>query len=757
MTKKRIISLIVVSILVIVGLVSPPITARMIIDNRVALNRGTGSLPPSTSSAPFAGFEIGDGIYRKLHFKFVWLLGHAGIYWHWVPDEKGDPTIKANHKTIEAFRLAWWKMMYRMRLGEVSSSDFEKFTERNDFWGVGAHKLHYKDRRKLVKNATSQRGTRYALTRGYKSPGKSFRCDGLVEWCYESVGVDIVPNDWFMPWRNRTWLTPALQWFNSSARIGKFQELRFGTKEDPDEVICIDGEPISLEDGKYKVYGEVEVKIYASDLDDDNDGSGITRLELWVGEPDDTPEEMPGLRLLRDDTDYPADNDYTCTWDTTQEKDGEPLFPNGDYPLKAIAFDQAGNKKEATLQVEVANAEKYLCVRAEPVFLANSGGTCKITVELWDYGECPEAGCLPEGCVRKKEGTQSWYYDDVEGKYMLEKCCEEFEMKPAPCDDEEFSAVVELSPLHVLGESAGLYKDDDWDGTIEITYQGGKVCGSIGGIGYRDINGNLLPSDNRRTVLISARCNVAKGAGILMINPIILKPTEHNSEKRLSSRRFAETYGPAWFGAANWARVLEEWDVATYGAWGYFSDKVIGPSGQLMYCKTVSYMDHHVNPHYGYRVSALKIKLSYHAVHPDTGEILTDVVSATPIAEFDGIYGGGGANVYYTPDAPGVSGDDELHPIIKCVTTGVSVTVTNEWDAEHGQYEFGDVKSIFDGSEFVEVEFHPDDSIVPDFQPFGNSVYPPYRPYWNKEHRIKFKNGLPYNYPWIMVVPKAEE
>ncbi len=280
---------------------------------------------------------------------------------------------------MEALYGPTWKPR---KLGELTFNNFKKFYEADVFWGIRARKLDYKDRRKLVEIAEAQTKLRprYALRGGYKKPGISFRCDGFVEWCYEQVGVDIVPNDWWRPRRGRTGLTPALQFASLAVRTGKFQKLHFGTKEKPDEPIYINDKPVPLKDGKYIVYGDkVKIKIYASDLDKDKDGSGITRFELWIGEPDDTPDKMPGLRSLKDDTDYSADNNYTHIWDTTEkDNQGKPLFPGGDYILKAKAYDQAGNYKLTSIPVAIG-VEKILEWEGYDVLLKfTKAGTYKI-------------------------------------------------------------------------------------------------------------------------------------------------------------------------------------------------------------------------------------------------------------------------------------------------------------------------------------------------------------------------------------------
>lgn len=354
--------------ILVIGLTSSQISAKPI-DNRVPLDPGPPTEePPPITPALFSGFEKGDCIFRKLDFTFAYLLGHAGLYWHWAPRPgqiTPDPNIWGDHITMEELGVAWTPREPR-KFGQLDYHNFKKFYETAGFWGVGAHKLHYLDRQKLVDIAKAQTELhpRFGFWGDYKRPGISFRCDGFVEWCYEQVGLDIVPNDWWKPMRGRNWLTPARQWYNSAVRIGKFEELRYGTKENPaDVILLIDGEIAPIEEGRYKVSGEVEVKVYASDLDKDNDGSGITRLELWIGEPDDTPSEMPGYRLLEDDTDYPNTSDdrcwhdYTYTWNTTE-------FPNGNYSLKTIAFDQAGNTKSAYCEIKIVNIRITELMRA---------------------------------------------------------------------------------------------------------------------------------------------------------------------------------------------------------------------------------------------------------------------------------------------------------------------------------------------------------------------------------------------------------
>jgi hypothetical protein len=443
--------------------------------------------------------DIGSLLGRRGRGLVIWLrrfvsqlsiAGHSGLYMEWEADEYNDPGIKKSHTTIESHSEG------------PNYDNFGNFVKIRHFWGVRtSDKLNDRKRRDLVDAAESQirEDIGYDFFSGYKSEGVSFRCDGLVEWAYETVDIDIIPRDWWCVAfrRNLLCARKQLDALNEQNKAelptltcGKYDgqgEKIYG----PREIAGEDVEPD--EDGKYEVYGdEVKVQIYANDIDDDNDGSGITRVQLWVGEPDDTPEEMPGFRIVgdEDDENYPVDHDYVYIWDTTQtiQKDGneESLFPNGDYTLKAIGFDQAGNKKEATLPVEVANPKKYLYVHIEPCFVETDGSddtqteSFTIYVEAWNPGS---GGTTPEGGVNKKEGTQSYKIED--GKPVLETCYTD-QVEEATKDD-TFNSIVNISTLFSDIDGISLYKEG-WDGTVELT----NGSGNVSGVRYKTDDGSEL-------------------------------------------------------------------------------------------------------------------------------------------------------------------------------------------------------------------------------------------------------------------------
>ncbi|MDO9464337.1 MAG: GLUG motif-containing protein [bacterium] len=129
----------------------------------------------------------------------------------------------------------------------------------------------------------------------------------------------------------------------------QFDLIKFGELED---VICIDGEPVEPDqDGYYHINKNCSVKTYVCDGEY---GSGIARFELWLGEPDDTPEKQgeednTGTRLYKNNEKHELYNWYNFDWDISDVK-------SGDYKVYAKAFDQAGNTKETYINVKIEAA-----------------------------------------------------------------------------------------------------------------------------------------------------------------------------------------------------------------------------------------------------------------------------------------------------------------------------------------------------------------------------------------------------------------
>lgn len=301
--------------------------------------------------------EKGDALFR--HLRIIKTVGHAAIYLN--SDSKfaqeypwTSPLVDVNkfpikdsdskHSVIEA--SGHWT-----RLGIKT---FEYFLDGKDYWGAyNSGALDYYDRRKLDKIAWDQRGCRYEflewpwIKMPASEPGKgdgSFRCDGLVEYCYEGIGVN--GNIGFFTNEEEQDCFGTTPTFYPRTLMLRMEDMAGGQAiVTPPEVRITDPDP--NEEMKI-ISGTYTLKAFASDGEN---GSGIDKVEFWVGEPDDTPDEVPGLLLGIDDHDTSFDKPeekhiYKCDWNTTEkDANGDPLFPDGEYTIYAKAFDQAGNTK----------------------------------------------------------------------------------------------------------------------------------------------------------------------------------------------------------------------------------------------------------------------------------------------------------------------------------------------------------------------------------------------------------------------------
>ena len=293
-------------------------------------------------------FEKGDGIYIRGLSIITFFLGHTGIYKNW----RGEyPEEYNKHVTIEAIGGPPWTWKYT----GPTITNFEKFLEgRGDYWGAYTLPDIDQEQRQTIIEIAEYQATRkprvqYHFFGGYKRPNKSFRCDGLVEYCYEVAYGEpwkpgrnggIVKNDrWFT-------LSPLRQMLHMVSENPELKEVCFhkeGKIEEGEAII-----PSKYKDGKYYIsVPSVTIKFYATDGEKGlGQGSGLTRGELWIGRPDDTPYEFPGKRIFRDDTDYETECVYTTSFNTTDLKPGE-------YELFAKAFDQAGNYKEVSIPIVI--------------------------------------------------------------------------------------------------------------------------------------------------------------------------------------------------------------------------------------------------------------------------------------------------------------------------------------------------------------------------------------------------------------------
>jgi len=257
---------------------------------------------------------LGSGIIGLVAYEFFKNNGHAALYWKFIR----NPPIKLSKQFIIEMQSdgMHWENTVQDSMDEVDT---------NDFWGVKTNKnLTFKKRNSLIRLAESIREEnppKYGFFQnGYKNPdGKppSFRCDGLVEYLYESIGHDIIPNDVGDPSAlietgNQTVLTPRRQMEAMENReAADAPEIQIKTSQ---------GEIINDE-------GMTFDKTIIVNVNDGEKGSGIDRVEIrknYLLEP-----------FYIDTNNYQRDKTYIFS-----------DMEEGRY--KIIAYDQAGNKSQSS-------------------------------------------------------------------------------------------------------------------------------------------------------------------------------------------------------------------------------------------------------------------------------------------------------------------------------------------------------------------------------------------------------------------------
>ena len=144
-------------------------------------------------------FEKGDALYREKYDVGGISFGHCGLYWYW--DISMDPANRETHWEIESSTEIPDTSHPSYPEG-VWSFTFKYFYERTTFWSVRTMSgLDWDMRNTIVATAEyfRYRRTEYDFLSGYKNPlgdPPTFRCDGLVEYCYEiALGHDWEPGN----------------------------------------------------------------------------------------------------------------------------------------------------------------------------------------------------------------------------------------------------------------------------------------------------------------------------------------------------------------------------------------------------------------------------------------------------------------------------------------------------------------------------------------------------------------------------------
>lgn len=148
--------------------------------------------PDIRSIRTMAGMLPGDCLFRRQSRPWYGNpfrdFGHAGLYIGCINPED-DVSDCSNHIVIHV--VSGNPACQITTLHEFCNPSGEP----EQFWGAYQADLTNVERSKVIATAYSfVNGCTYSFTRGYKNiSGKSFRCDGFVEHCYESATLSISP------------------------------------------------------------------------------------------------------------------------------------------------------------------------------------------------------------------------------------------------------------------------------------------------------------------------------------------------------------------------------------------------------------------------------------------------------------------------------------------------------------------------------------------------------------------------------------
>ncbi|MFQ5905637.1 MAG: Ig-like domain-containing protein, partial [bacterium] len=269
------------------------------------------------SSSPRECFERGDAIYRSGARGF----GHSGLYVDWNP--RREPRERISHRVVDAITEG---------VDSVVTRDFKAFCSGGNLWSVRRwrHRLSA-DRRRVITNTAisiAQKGAVYRFFFLYKNPlgyPRSFRCDGLVEYCYEVAlghpwfpglnGGIVINDNWYL-------LSPVTQMIQLlSQNQARLDTLRIMAPY-PDDTVS----------------DTVWTLVYIHDSDY---GSGVEKVQLWMD--DDT------SNTLEETVTEDIWNSAYFNWDSRAVK-------NGKHVLHARGFDQAGNDATDSVALFIDNS-----------------------------------------------------------------------------------------------------------------------------------------------------------------------------------------------------------------------------------------------------------------------------------------------------------------------------------------------------------------------------------------------------------------
>lgn len=137
--------------------------------------------PPNTAGFLQVGpntVQPGDCLFRGMNIKRFSDLGHVAIYIGIDPGK--DPDVESNHRIIEVTDAT----------PACNIDTVANFKKTGNFWGYYSVNLNSVERNQVVSTALRFDGKcsyGYFPWRYKSASALSFRCDGFVEHCYESI------------------------------------------------------------------------------------------------------------------------------------------------------------------------------------------------------------------------------------------------------------------------------------------------------------------------------------------------------------------------------------------------------------------------------------------------------------------------------------------------------------------------------------------------------------------------------------------
>ncbi|MEW6095372.1 MAG: Ig-like domain-containing protein, partial [bacterium] len=340
---------------------------------RIMLIVGVGLLMSSshaqeTKIIAWPNCEMGDAIFRDLRIPFVGWAGHVGIYFcsKSAPIEGADFTIDGDgfitkidiqesdmtHSMIQGNGYKEENPQWPPEIKEVGLVTLDFALHGLPPWGAyNDGKLTAYERRRIVGFAYQQayRGCRYATgdpkkgekPRDIKNPATeengwkgSFRCDGLVEYCYEKIGRGFFnAQDELDCWWGSSLKEIHIPKFYPESLAKKMKMIEATAPQIVSTELWKGGKGIEEDE---KITGMVTVKVKVKD---GTNGSGIDRVKFYWDDWFESPYNIEHLIDEKDDdkNDDGVEQEYSCNWDTTTVETGES------YWVYTKVYDRAGN------------------------------------------------------------------------------------------------------------------------------------------------------------------------------------------------------------------------------------------------------------------------------------------------------------------------------------------------------------------------------------------------------------------------------